>query len=133
MDNLTDRFKKSVERVMTEKGMNQRDLAKALQVAPPGLSRLLADQTSPRLDTVERIAHALGQEPWQLLRPDEPAKPTQAGIPHLSKFIDELEKLPQGDAIQVLKAAWKVLEVKLGRELPNPFELPEQGAREKKR
>jgi DNA-binding phage protein len=55
-----DAFACRVVRLMRQKGMVQRDLAIALGVSGPGVSRMLSGKHRPRRRTVCRVAAALG-------------------------------------------------------------------------
>lgn len=62
------------------------------------------EHSNPRLDAIEKMAKALGQEPWQLLRPEESAKPSLAPAPlPFADLEKELRKLGHGHALNFLK------------------------------
>lgn len=53
---------------MTERGLNITELAKLTGITNANISNMLHGKTSPNLDTLERIATALGVESWELLK-----------------------------------------------------------------
>nr|MDQ2694713.1 helix-turn-helix domain-containing protein [Pseudomonadota bacterium] len=56
------------------KGWSQRELARRAGVSQKTISNLenvAASRESPKMDIVERVANAFGQELWQLLIPEE--------------------------------------------------------------
>ena len=57
-----------LKRVMTERGLNITELAKLTGITNANISNMLHGKTSPNLDTLERIAAALGVESWELLK-----------------------------------------------------------------
>lgn len=57
---LTDRFAANLRSLRAARGMTQADLASAAGVAAGYVSMLERGQRAPPLDTVERIAGALG-------------------------------------------------------------------------
>ena len=59
-------FAGRVARLLRRKGMDQRDLADALGVRGPVVSRMLSGRHRPRQQTVERVAVALGVRPDEL-------------------------------------------------------------------
>lgn len=58
-------FRTAVKRICQEKGILQKDLAKKLGITAVGLSQTLR-QEYPQLQTLERIAEALGVEVVEL-------------------------------------------------------------------
>lgn len=57
-----------LKRVMAERGLNITELAKLTGITNANISNMIHGKTSPNLDTIERIAKAIGIEPWELLR-----------------------------------------------------------------
>lgn len=57
-----------LKRVMTERGLNITELAKLTGITNANISNMIHGKASPNLDTIERIATALGIESWELLR-----------------------------------------------------------------
>jgi DNA-binding Xre family transcriptional regulator len=62
-----DGFAARVARLLRRKGLDQRDLADALRVSEPAVSRILSGRHRPRRRTIERIAVALDVQPGELL------------------------------------------------------------------
>lgn len=58
----------NVLRLRNQRGMTQRDLARALGVAQPRIAEIEAARASARIDTVGRLAAVFGVEPWTLLK-----------------------------------------------------------------
>jgi lambda repressor-like predicted transcriptional regulator len=59
-------FAQTVLRLMRERGMTQKALAKKIAVGQPAVSMILSRGCRPQRATVHRIAKALGVEPKQL-------------------------------------------------------------------
>ncbi|MFL5538783.1 MAG: helix-turn-helix domain-containing protein [Longimicrobiaceae bacterium] len=65
----------NVLRLRNQRGMTQRDLARALGVSQPRIAEIEGARTTARIDTVARLAAAFGVEPWTLLkRRSEPSR-----------------------------------------------------------
>ncbi len=73
-----------------EENLNR--LAREVKFGPATASRLKAQETSVGLDVVDKIAHAFGAEPWQLLvpgfNPDEPP-----GLPGASPMAQDIAQM----------------------------------------
>ena len=66
---------RNVLRLRNQRGMTQRELARALGVSQPRIAEIEGAGTSARIDTVGRLAAVFGVEPWTLLkRRPEPAR-----------------------------------------------------------
>jgi DNA-binding XRE family transcriptional regulator len=66
---------RNVLRLRNQRGMTQRDLARALGVSQPRIAEIEGARTSARIDTVGRLAAVFGVEPWTLLkRRPEPSR-----------------------------------------------------------
>ena len=57
-----------LKRVMSERGVNITELSKMTGITNANISNMIHGKTSPNLDTIERIADALGVEAWTLLK-----------------------------------------------------------------
>ena len=57
-----------LKRIMTERGVNITELSKLTGITNANISNMIHGKTSPNLDTIERIANALGVDSWELLR-----------------------------------------------------------------
>jgi transcriptional regulator with XRE-family HTH domain len=53
----------------TERGLSQEALADLIEIDRTYVSLLERERSAATLDMLERLAGALGVEPWQLLRP----------------------------------------------------------------
>jgi transcriptional regulator with XRE-family HTH domain len=71
MGDASAQLRASVEALLEEKGWTQKDLAEKSDLSRAALNRALQGHTSPNLETIERIARALGVEPFELLRPPQ--------------------------------------------------------------
>ena len=60
---------RNVLRLRNQRGMTQRDLARALGVSQPRIAEIEAARTTARIDTVGRLADVFGVEAWTLLKP----------------------------------------------------------------
>lgn len=61
-----------IKEVCKEKGISINDLAKTVKMSRVSISNMIAGRQSPPVDTLEKIAIALGVEVWVLLKsPDE--------------------------------------------------------------
>jgi ribosome-binding protein aMBF1 (putative translation factor) len=73
---------RNVMRLRTQHGYTQQRLARELGVKQPRVAEIESAGTNLRLDTVDRLAAALGVEPARLLQPDSPsAAPERTGEP----------------------------------------------------
>lgn len=85
-------------------GATQADVEKRSrgQVKQRTFSHAAAGKVAQQADTIARIAHALGLEPWQLLVPDlDPARPPRVGdAPHV------LRATRSDDLLALLMDAW---------------------------
>jgi|GEM_PF-2868518 ribosome-binding protein aMBF1 (putative translation factor) len=66
---------RNVLRLRNQRGMTQRDLARALGVSQPRIAEIEAARTTARIDTVGRLAAVFGVEPSTLLK-----RRTNAGV-----------------------------------------------------
>ena len=66
---------RNVLRLRNQRGMTQRDLARALGVSQPRIAEIEGARTTARIDTVGKLAAVFGVEPWTLLkRRPEPSR-----------------------------------------------------------
>jgi DNA-binding XRE family transcriptional regulator len=79
---LTVILARNVLRVRNQRGMTQRELARALGVSQPRIAEIEGACTSARIDTVGRLAAVFGVEPWTLLkrRPEPSRELAGAGV-----------------------------------------------------
>src|SRR3982751_4074252 len=59
---------RNVLRLRNQRGMTQRELARALGVSQPRIAEIEAARTTARIDTVARLAAVFAVEPWTLLK-----------------------------------------------------------------
>jgi len=59
---------RNVLRLRNQRGMTQRELARALGVSQPRIAEIEGARTTARIDTVGRLAAVFGVEPWTLLK-----------------------------------------------------------------
>lgn len=59
---------RNVLRLRNQRGMTQRDLARALGVSQPRVAEIEGARTTARIDTVAKLAAVFGVEPWRLLK-----------------------------------------------------------------
>ncbi len=62
-----------VRRLREARGMSQAELARRMGTIQSGIARLEAGGVDPKLDTLERLSHALNADLVVELRPREPA------------------------------------------------------------
>ena len=60
---------RNILRLRNQRGMTQRELARALGVSQPRIVEIEGARTMARIDTVGRLAAVFGVEPWRLLKP----------------------------------------------------------------
>jgi DNA-binding XRE family transcriptional regulator len=66
---------RNVLRLRNQRGMTQRDLARALGISQPRIAEIESARTTARIDTVAKLAAVFGVEPWTLLkRRPEPSR-----------------------------------------------------------
>ena len=74
-EELTVVLARNVLRLRNQRGMTQRDLARALGVSQPRIAEIEGARTTARIDTVAKLAAVFGVEPWRLLkRHERPAR-----------------------------------------------------------
>jgi DNA-binding XRE family transcriptional regulator len=59
----------NVNRLRNARGMTQEELAAAAGMKQPRIAEIERGDANPKLETLTRLAIALGVEPWQLLVP----------------------------------------------------------------
>jgi transcriptional regulator with XRE-family HTH domain len=95
MRSALDLLRENVERERVTRGWSQAELARRIDMQPAQLSQVLKGESSPGLDTVERIAKGLGVTVSALLR--APAEVTDHGIrechARVGRALDDWEKL----------------------------------------
>lgn len=74
-----------IKDISKEKGITINALAEAVGVAQPTLSRIINGKQTPALDTLDKIAGALGVEVYELFKPSGTAS---LSCPHCGKPIE---------------------------------------------
>ena len=69
MTALRDNFRENVKRILRERGLTQRDLARMLGITDASMSQILSKESTPTLATIEAIAKALSANNFALLVP----------------------------------------------------------------
>ncbi len=93
MSNDNKRLTESIRRLIRERRLTQVEVAKAAGMKPQQLNDTLSGEVSPRLETVERIAKALGVPVYKLLMPDETAKPSATPSTHVGTLVRLIRRL----------------------------------------
>ena len=107
MGNTRKLFINNVKTTMARKGWGQVDLARALKSKPSAVSRALSeDSPSPNLETIEKMADALGVSPQELLKPamaaEKTPEPTRASL--LGSILIRITSLDQDELGSVVHA-----------------------------
>lgn len=92
------------------------------------VDRWLKDKGGPSLESLDRIALAFGEEPWQLLQP-APQAVQEVPIPGLPRLIQELKKLDQGQAAKFVEIFLEILNPDLVEGRIQDRELPKKPAK----
>lgn len=82
-----------IKRIMKQKGITRKDLAEKLEVNPVSVSRLI--NGNPTIDTLQRIADALGVTIPELFAPQNTSD--------FTAFIDHKGELKRFDSVDELK------------------------------
>src|SRR5215207_2220073 len=67
-EELSTVLARNVLRLRNQRGMTQRELARALGVSQPRIAEIEGARTTARIDTVVKLAAVFGVEPWTLLK-----------------------------------------------------------------
>lgn len=98
-DELTMLLAANIQSVMDERGTNPAQLAKLAKINPTGVYDILSGKSlSPKLDTVRKIANALGVSVPYLLK-------DRAEIELIDEIIAALDQLPQAEKERLLVTA----------------------------
>jgi len=68
MINLAKKLGKNIKRIRTKQGLSQGDISRALCMDRGYICNLENGRKNPTLHNIERIAKALGVEPFELLK-----------------------------------------------------------------
>lgn len=99
-------FGQKLAALRKERGLTQPQLAELLGVSSPAVDYYERRAKNPSVDTIERIADALGVEPAHFLESGAPKAPKRKkpGPPSaLEERIERLRKLPKREQEVVLK------------------------------
>lgn len=67
-----------LKRLMSERGINITKLSEMTGITNANISNMIHGKTSPNLDTIGRLAKALGVATWELLK--DPSEGDDAGV-----------------------------------------------------
>ena len=73
-----------IKELLNSQGLTMTNLAEKIGVTQANISLLLSGKSSPRVDTLEKIASALGVELWQLFTPTT-ARPNFSAHIHIEE------------------------------------------------
>ncbi|MFK2341655.1 helix-turn-helix domain-containing protein [Bacteroides fragilis] len=78
-----------IKDIMLEKGVSSVSLSEMIGVSKVTISNLINNKTMPSIDTLEKIATALGVEVWELFADPKKVKHSKGSIlcPHCGKEI----------------------------------------------
>lgn len=138
----------TIFRLRESHGLTQLELAKAAGISEPTMIRIEKGRAATNLDIIERIAKQLGVAPATLFAPgkapaaaetppvlaaelseknyDAHRKLTEAPIPGLSRLIEELEKLSQGQAAKFVESFLEILCPDTKKSIVQKHELPKK-------
>lgn len=72
-----------LKEVLSEKGITQKELAERLGITVVGMSKIATG--NPTVETLEKIANALGIEVWELFKATEDKCSGEMECPHCGK------------------------------------------------
>lgn len=81
-----------IKEICSQKGITQKVLSEMIGVSTTSLSRIITNEQKPSLDTLEKIASALGVEVYELFAPDN-SKEGIIHCPHCGKQISLTPKI----------------------------------------
>lgn len=107
MDNHADFFKKNLRTLMKQKGWGNKDLAEALGVSPPVVSRYLTTDTLPSFENAKAIAEALGITIDDLIR--DPSRVTMRDLANgkISESPSSKKTLTLPEIVEILNSVEK--------------------------
>lgn len=103
-DELTMLLATNIQTVMDEQGTNPAQLAKMAKINPTGVYDILSGKSnSPKLDTIRKIANALGVTVPYLLK-------DRSELELIDEIITALDRLPHAEKERLLVTAraWAV-------------------------
>lgn len=101
MSNSAELLVKNIGRIMADRSMKQKELAKIMGVHPPGISAYLRGIRTPSVQVIDRIAAALGTTTAELLTdPNRVAGPDLSHVP--PDILNSLAKTKKWDLFRVI-------------------------------
>jgi len=89
----------NIKRIRKEKGLTQKELGELLDMTQSAIGQFENDKTSPKTDTIEKIASALGVSPSELMKGNSIWEEFDKQYPNAGKEAAKFE-----DFIQFLKS-----------------------------
>jgi transcriptional regulator with XRE-family HTH domain len=89
----------NIKRIRKERGLTQKELGGLLDMTQSAIGQFENDKTSPKTDTIEKIASALGVSPSELMKGNSIWEEFDKQYPNVGKEATEFE-----DFIQFLKS-----------------------------
>lgn len=81
----------NIRRIRKERGLTQKELGELLDMTQSAIGQFENDKTSPKTDTIERIASALGVSPSELMKGNSMWEEFDKQYPNLGKEAVEFE------------------------------------------
>lgn len=104
MSKAAESFRKNLRAIMNANGLDQGHVAFVSRIARPHVSRALNDKSNPRLDTIEKLAHAVGVEAWEIIRSEAPQRDKSLTVTQ-AKIINLVRGLQDEHIAQMILAA----------------------------
>ena len=102
-----------IQRLRAKLGMTQAQLAERVDVHEQFISQLEREARSPRLETIDALAHALGVKPWDLLRagvdPKAAPKAKDAVAARVRAVVDAWPEGERERLLDVLESLGKIV------------------------
>ena len=89
----------NIKRIRKERGLTQKELGGLLDMTQSAIGQFENDKTSPKTDTIEKIASALGVSPSELMKGNSIWEEFDKQYPNVRKEATEFE-----DFLQFLKS-----------------------------
>lgn len=102
MTKATETLAKYLKKALDKHGAKA-ELARKSGVHPNSIDSYVDLKTSPTLEQIERMANALGVQPWELIRPNG-ASPTAEFSPALIDLMRRIAKLSPAHLSLIIKA-----------------------------
>lgn len=99
------KFEDKVKELMTNSGMNQKELSKKSGVSEASLSRYLSGSLKPRIDIISNIAHVFGLEASDLIENDDNLRKEFSSYDEtISVVTRNRKKLSAAEKAEIVKA-----------------------------